>query len=47
LYFDAELVDIDVPGAELNPQRRLMVRLEPPLGKPQQKARLADTCITP
>jgi hypothetical protein len=41
LYFDAEIVDVDVPGAELDPEGWLVIGFEPSLGKAKQKAGLS------
>ena len=38
LYLDCEIIDSDVLGAKLHAKCRLMISLEPPLGKSKQEA---------
>lgn len=42
MYFDAEIVDVDVPGAELDSEGWLVIGFEPSLCKAKEKAGLAD-----
>lgn len=45
MNLDGEIIDIDVPGAKLNPEGGFMIGFESSLGKPQQQARLAHAYI--
>ena len=43
LYLDAEVVDVDVPGAELNSEGGLVIGFKSALGEPEEEAGLPDT----
>lgn len=45
LYLDCEIVDCNVLGPELHSKSRLMISLEPSLGKSKEEARFSNALI--